>query len=329
MSDSQSPLANQAAAIEALGSVSNLDGEQFAGVLLMTDLPDDHFSLSQLRPTASATPALLAVAQAALSYYRDCELIDYGPATSCIGREVMWLSLSTVPLLESIVGDSADLANIDLFDPRKAKLAKTRLTAMRVETDNGPVVFVQSVLGSQVVARSTKFGVLVKKGVIDLPKGDLLLLNRGVTAIIASGFIYFANRSAFQKLFKLLEELQRRAEATLREVTQNLNIDGFDQLLSAVSTQPAMIGKMASIQLKLDTYPQYKEALTMPKLLPFIRSHPECHVDLSGGGNDAKLVFRSDPQRRFKILKLLDDDLLRSELTTLEYEANSKSAPIG
>jgi hypothetical protein len=40
-------------------------------------------------------------------------------------------------------------------------------------------------------------------------------------------------------------------------------------------------------------------------------------------------VFRNDPQHRFKILKLLDDDHLRSELTTLEYEANSKGLPVG
>ena len=67
----------------------------------------------------------------------------------------------------------------------------------------------------------------------------------------------------------------------------------------------------------------------MPKLLAFIRDHPECQVELDGDGDDAQLVYRNDPQHRFKILKLLDDDYLTSELTSLEYESNSKGQPIG
>jgi hypothetical protein len=90
-----------------------------------------------------------------------------------------------------------------------------------------------------------------------------------------------------------------------------------------------MLGKVASIQRKLDTYPQYREALTMTKLKEFVETHPECGVEMTGDGDEASFVFRNDIQHRFKILKLLDDDFLRSELTRLEYEANSKSAPIG
>jgi hypothetical protein len=66
----------------------------------------------------------------------------------------------------------------------------------------------------------------------------------------------------------------------------------------------------------------------MPRLLDFVRRHPEYQVDVSGAGDDARLVYRNDAQHRFKILKLLDDDYLHSQLTSLEYEANSKSAPL-
>jgi hypothetical protein len=319
---------SQAAAVQVLASLRDLDQGQVGGVLLVTDLPEDNFDLAQLRPTEGVKPSLLALGQSALSFYRSCEVIDYSPATTCVGRQVMWKIATDVPLLESITTDSADLANVDLFDPKKSKLTKARLTAIRFESDTGPIVFVQALIGGQVVASSKKFGVLVKKGVIDVPKGDLLLLNQGVTAMVVAGFIFFSNRLAFQRLFKLLEELQARAETTFREVTAGLAIEGFDQMLSAVTSQSQMIGKMASIQSKMDKYPQYKNALVMPKLVAFVRRHPECQVDLSGDDDDAKFIFRSDPQHRFKILKLLDDDYLISELTALEYEANSKGAPI-
>ncbi len=319
----------QDAALQALVSIPDLVNHEINGVLLVLKAPDDEYSLAQLRPTKAAAPALLQVGRAATKRYQDCEMINYAPATNCVGKQIMWMALNEVPLLQSIVNDSSDLANIDLFDPKKQKLAQSRLTAIRVDAAVGPVVFIQSMAGSQIVARSTKFGVLLREGVIDVPSGELVLLNEGVTAISAGQFVFFNNRSSFQKLFGILEELRAQAEETFREVTGDLRIEGFDEMLSAVTSQTQMVGKMASIRSKIQQYPKYKEALTMPKLVAFVESHPECKVEVVGEGDEAKLAFRSDPQHRFKILKLLDDDYLRSELTTLGYEANSKGLPIG
>jgi Kiwa KwaB-like protein len=320
---------DQAAAVQQLASIPDLDGSQIGGVLLVTEDSEGEHDMAQLQPTEKATPGLLAIGQKAIRYYRDCEVLDYDAATTCVGKQVMWMSLPDIPLLDSIVNESADMANIDPFDPRRTKLSSARLTAIRVEAEPGPVVLIQALQASQVVAQSSKFGVMVKRGVIDVPKGDLLLLNESVTAITSGGLIFFSNRSAFQKVFDLLEEIRKRAEETLRDVTADLSIDGFDQLLAAVTSQSQMLGKMASIQSKIAKYPKYKEAITMPKLIAFIQTHPECKVPISGEGADAKLVFQPDTQHRFKILKLLDDDYLHSELTSLEYESNSKSPPLG
>jgi hypothetical protein len=65
--------------------------------------------------------------------------------------------------------------------------------------------------------------------------------------------------------------------------------------------------------------------MTMSKLLAFVRMNPGCGVDLVGSGPTASLAYDNTPQKRFKILNLLDDDFLHSQLTELEYEANSKS----
>jgi hypothetical protein len=315
-------------AIQSLAALPDLSGSSVGGILLVSDKPDDEDAMSQLQPTDRLVPELLSVCQIALTRYRDCEVVNYEPATSCVGPQVMWMSLADIPLLQSIVDDSADLADIPLFDPKKLKLHKSRLSAVRVESqDADPIVFIQSIMESQIVARSTKFGVVVRRGQMDLPPGDLLLLPRGVTAIVADGHVFFNNRAAFQKLFDLLEELTDRAEATFREVTENLRIEGFAEMLAAVTSQSQMVAKMASIQSKLQQYPMYKEAMTMPKLVTFIKTHPNCNVEVAGEGEDAKLVFRSPPQYRFKILNVLDDDFLKSELTTLEYESNSKGLP--
>jgi len=48
-------------------------------------------------------------------------------------------------------------------------------------------------------------------------------------------------------------------------------------------------------------------------------------IDLQGPSGKEHLVFYNDPARRWRILKLLDDDYVRSELTKIEYESNSKT----
>lgn len=40
-----------------------------------------------------------------------------------------------------------------------------------------------------------------------------------------------------------------------------------------------------------------------------------------------QLVFRSEPEQRFRIRKLVDDDYLRSSMTDHRYEVNSKTEP--
>ena len=329
--DLKEPMADgRALAVAALVSLSGLSESQVSAVMLIVQRRDEPPDVSQLRPTQAAVPPLSAVIQAVADEYRECEVIDYGPATSTADGEAMWVSTADVPLLQAIASESQDLANLPLFDPNKAKLSDLRLAAMRSEIGTTTAVFIQSLRGAQVVAQSKRFGVLVRRGVLDVPKsGHLLLLGRDVTVIVVGQVALFRDRKAFQRLFGYLDELREQAEATFLTVTAELRIDGLDQMLLAVTGSPAMLGKMASIQRKLDTYPQYKAALTMSKITDFVLSHPECEVELAGKADQAKLVFKSDPQHRFKILKLLDDDYLRSELTALEYEANSKSAPIG
>lgn len=323
------PQANRDAAMTARTSLGQLGQGEVAAVMVITQERDGPV-VSQLRPTQRALPALTDVVRTAAGEFANCEVIDYAPATSIVEGQIMWASASSVPLLQTIVQDSQDLAGMPVFDPATSKLSAIKLAAMRVEVGDTAALFVQNLRGDQIVAQSRRYGVIVRRGVIDLPpRGQMLLFTRDVAAIVVGDIALFKDRPAFERLFGYLAQLQQRATATLQTVTANLRITGFDKLAVAVTTSPAMLGKMASIQRKLDQFPQYREALTMPRLLDFVRDHPECGVETQGQGNTAELVYRNDPQHRFKILKLLDDDYLRSELTRLEYETNSKSPPIG
>jgi hypothetical protein len=85
-----------------------------------------------------------------------------------------------------------------------------------------------------------------------------------------------------------------------------------------------MVSKVRSISEKLAGNATYAAAMTMPNLVRFVHAHPELGIDLEGPPGAEQLIFHNDPQRRWRILKLLDDDFLHSQITELDYEANSK-----
>jgi hypothetical protein len=317
---------SKAGAVTSLAAMPEMESALLAGLLLVVG--DDPAEFSHLQATNRAEPVMTEIAKWASDKYRKCEVIDYGPGSVTVGSQVMWKPLSDVPLLGSILEDSGDFANLKPFNPKTKSISNVRLIAIRMESDRVPTIFVQAIESRHIVASSTRHSMLVKRGSIDVADPNLLTLVRDVTAILFDNYIFFSKRSEFQRLFGLLEELQKQAATTFSHITEGLKIDGLDEMRVAVISDVHMLGKMASIQRMIDEYPKYKQAMTMARLLPFIRGHPKCGVDLSSDGDDAHLVFRNDSQHRFKILRLLDDDHLKSELTDFVYEANSKSSLI-
>jgi hypothetical protein len=308
-----------------LDGLAAIDPATDVGLLVFADPPDEGLTVAAATPDDRLAAELRSVVSRAASRWHDRELVEYGPAADPGDGQLMWLPTERAPFLADLqIPDLADLPLVEFDAPYARHLI---LSAIRVMTAMGPAVFYRELRRGQLLARSPKIPVLRRGDRMTLADDRTLLLDRGTDAIVANGYAYFLNRKAFQRLFGLVEEMQERAAATFDLVTVGLEIDGFDEFREvATSAQPAMLGKMASIQQKLDQFPGYAEAITMSNLVAFIRQNPQTGVELSSDGDDARLVFRPDPQHRFKILKLLDDDYLESALTHLHYDANSKAA---
>ncbi len=151
-----------------------------------------------------------------------------------------------------------------------------------------------------------------------------LILDRELRLIVVGAPVVLQSASTFQTMFGALPELKAQAAATYRASIGKLDIVDGDKLAKACETDLNMMRKLVSIQAKLDR-PGYADAVTMPALVNFLKKHPEIEVPLrDADGPHPMLVFSSDAQHRWAILKLLDDDFLRSELTDITYETNSK-----
>jgi hypothetical protein len=308
-----------------LDGLTEIDTTVGPELLIFADTPDEGITVAAATPDIRLATELRIVASRAISKWRDLELIEYGPAAEPGDGQLMWMPTGQAPFLADL--QVPDIANLPLVEFDAPYARHLTLSGIRVATSTGPATLYRQVRRGQLLARTQKIPILRRGDRMTLADDKTLLLDRGTDAIVASGYAFFLNRKTFQRLFGLIEEMQERAAATFDLVTAQLQIEGFDEFREvATSAQPAMLGKMASIQQKLDRFPGYAQAITMPNLITFIRANPQTGVELSSSDDGARLVFRADLQYRFKILKLLDDDYLESALTHLHYDANSKAA---
>lgn len=250
----------------------------------------------------------------------------WAPAALVGPGEVMHLT----PVAGLLAGlqDTVSTGDVGSYDPR-SDAKRLAMLAARLSTSAGvAVTFWRQLRPTMRLERARVLPALwTGDRYVRLEQEHVLLLDGRFDAVVAGGVALFTGKAAFEKMFDLVAELRRSSAATFASVTRDLRIEGLAELEAACTSQPAMMAKMASVQRRLDSDTGYREAMTMDRVVEFVLAHPETEVEVTGTGDDARLVFRSD-RRRYKILKLLDDDYLHSLLTSRSYEANDKSGPL-
>jgi hypothetical protein len=313
--------------LAALATLKTISSDVRPDLQFVAATREEGFEVASARATQALSEALGSIVRAYVDEYTESAPTPYTSAGEVSEGQVMWWPAARVPML-NVEGIDSDAADLPLLDLTPQLVRRLKLSAIRVPTATGLAVFYRTLSPSRAVGLAGKLAIFRDGDRFDVLPQRTVVLDRQVDAVVVNGIAFFDNRKRFQRVFGLLEELRQRAGQTFDEVTDGLRISNFEDMRAAATTQLQMLGKMASIAQKLTDYPAYKDAMTMPKLLAFIRSNPHTNVTISGEGDAASLVFESDAQHRFKILKLLDDDYLQSQLTELDYEANSKGLPL-
>lgn len=247
----------------------------------------------------------------------------YAPAATLSAGEVMHVPVPAagrLPELERAVSGG----DVALYTPSDEPLRV--LVTRLVLADGQAVTFYRGLRAAARLDRSHLAALVWRDGRYDrLDEADVLLLDDRFDAVVVDEVALLLSKATFERVFDFVAELQRNATETFDTVTAGLRIDGADELREACLRDAGMLAKLASVRRHLDGDPGYRAAMQMDKLVAYVRAHPETGVELSPTG---ELCFSPDRRKRYKILKLLDDDYLRSVLTDRLYEANSKSDPL-
>ncbi len=209
---------------------------------------------------------------------------------------------------------------------RGTEFGRRNLLALRVAAPDGRA------LGRLYQAFSPEKALAHSKKILAIWNGEQftsldpqpLVIDRSLRLFAFGDVVVMKNNSAYESLFGALPDLREQAAATFTATLGKLQIVGGDELQAACESDINMMHKLLSIAHKMDQ-PGYPKALDMASVLAFLERNPHIDVPIDTSGSSPALVFRSQPQHRWALLKLLDDDFLRSDLTNINYEANSKS----
>jgi hypothetical protein len=252
-------------------------------------------------------------------------LMTYGPAVLIPPSHCMHVPEQTAATLAAIQA-VLNTGDIDDFDAKAGYAKDVTMAAARFSAADGIAITFYRVADTLLQFTKNKVFSLVRRGgqYDRLQPADVLLMRSEFDVVVVGGHAFFFLKPTFERAFGFLDELRKTSAATFDRVTSGLRITGIDELRAACTTQPQMMAKMASISRSMNEDPDYARAMTMSKLLEYIESNPALNIRIEGTGKNRSLVFDPAPATRFQIVKLLDDDYLRSVLTQRDYEAGSK-----
>jgi hypothetical protein len=237
----------------------------------------------------------------------------------------MHVPLSSAATLEAIDATVAR-ADVDTFDAGDDYAKDIKMVAARFASPGGTAATFYRVADTLLQFKRSRVFSLVRRGGLyeRLEPADVLLMRAEFDVAVIAGHAFFFLKPTFERAFGFLDEVRAASGATFDVVTQGLRITGLDELRAACTSQPQMMAKMASIRRSMDDDPAYAASMTMPNLIAYVETHPATGIKIMGSGAHRSLVFNPAPATRFQIVKLLDDDYLRSVLTERDYEAGSK-----
>lgn len=253
------------------------------------------------------------------------ELLPYDPSYQPSSSQALIDDLAQAPELARV---NALVLNDDVaLDDASESAAETAVVAMihRLDGTTEPVV-VYRVKGHGIATRrATGVRALIPRdGVYERADSEILYYESRFDALVIGDSVMVTAPSILQRRLGSPRRAQQLAKDTFVRVTSSLDIEGAEELLAAVSSDPAMIAKMIAVHRILEAEPQYRDFLTMERILTFLDHNPDLGIATSGQGGARQLVFQPSPRTRYKIIKLIADDYLRSDLSNRQYEAGSK-----
>lgn len=301
-------------------SITQISDAKPPALILGSGKPKDTLSMNRVNMTQDVAGDFTEIAKNAVPSPTDVQLLDYNASYKPDLGEVMHFSFSKDATVKAIVDDLTAFSNIPLLKKtaNDQALDNLRFYSIVFGPKNGRVVLLRAVSERIEISKGHKLAALLTAGTFSKLTEKVFLFDKRVDCLAVGEFLFVFNKSGFERLFQYYEQLKAHAAQAVKEVTKYIQVKNIEEFTEACTTQVRFMDKMASISQQ-----PYLPSITITDIKKVITEF-SLSIPIVLDNGVEKIVFEPAPEKRWQILKLLDDDYLGSVMTKEKYAANSK-----
>ena len=238
----------------------------------------------------------------------DLSVIDYSPSVYLEQNNIQTVDKDEVQFLNTIL-QAIGSADIDLFDINQSK----NLWAYGIKIENSRIVLFRKYTENRILDRKGWIPLFVSDGRFNQLTESILTIDEDIDCIYYKDKVYILNDVQFERIFSFMDKFIDEINVNLGILEKKALVEDVPFLWKLCKTDPRKIKKLNKI-LKGDVVP----SLNLKKI-------KQLNTQYNLGLNfmdDGKLVVNS--KNIWTVLKVLDDDYLKSPATDNKYEAHSK-----
>jgi hypothetical protein len=256
----------------------------------------------------------------------DWVLRDYDPLYKPDPGEIEVVGLAQVPALALAASRLDELAPLAAFDGADdAYVRRLSYWGVALTAPNGTAAhFFRGFHGAAELKRKRGAALTFKAGTFHNVAERIFLFAEGIDCFVFGEYAFVIQKNRFRKLFDQMEKVYERASTAAADLNAQLPIANFEAFEAACSTDATLADKVLAVRAR-----DYFDQLSYEFVAPVIDEFKVQIPTVIGPDGETQLKFQPQPGHRHRILKLLDDDFLRSSMTEHRYEVNSKIEPLG
>lgn len=187
--------------------------------------------------------------------------------------------------------------------------------------DGRKAFFFRSFTASAEIKRKKGAALVSRQGSFSRVEDSIFLFDDSVDCFVFGDFVYVIRKRDFRRIFEQIAAVLRRAKRAARDLHVKVPIANSGEFERACGRDSRLADKVLAVRNR-DYFSQLSYTMLRPVIDEF-----KLGIETRNVAGKKHLVFRTEPDHRFRILKLVDDDYLRSSMTKRRYEVNSKTNP--
>ena len=248
----------------------------------------------------------------------DLVLRHYDAGSKPESYEVEYMNLSEHDSIKQQISSLFSLANLGIFSVAEEFVSGLRFYVIVVQAGEGdPLYLFRSYSSKKELARSRSFGALFSGGHFDRVRQPMFLFDQYIDCMSRGDDMFIFKKDKFQKIFRFFEMVLKAAKATLKTIEAKIPIANFDEFKKSCIGHLQMQMKLRNIAGKSDL-----EKVTIARIKKVLKELPQLGVEIKKKNGKEMLVF--NPSDKWALLRLLDDDYLKSLMTDKNYEVTGK-----